>query len=79
MLLVEKVLSDAYPDGSAASDIENRKRYANVSSEQDESIYEQVVEEMLNRYGPKYGVTGRKNYCICIITKTSQTKIKRIT
>lgn len=55
-----KVLSDAYPDGSAASDIENRKRYANVSSEQDESIYEQVVEEMLNRYGPKYGVTGRK-------------------
>ena len=47
------ILTDAFPSGSAANEVNNRMKNRNINSTL--TIHEEIVQEIVRRYGPKYG------------------------
>lgn len=58
-LTARKILAEAFPSGSAASEVENRRRH--LDEDQLASVHEQIVNEIIYKLGPKYGI-DRKRY-----------------
>ena len=53
-----KILADAYPNGSAASEIEERKKRA--VDYNDGNIHMQFANDIIRKFGPKYGISMMK-------------------
>ena len=49
------ILTDAFPSGSAANEVNNRMKNRNINSKL--TIHEEIVQEIVRRYGPKYGIS----------------------
>lgn len=55
-----RILADMFPDGSAASEVENRRRHMDEYASK--TVHEQIVADAIYKLGPKYGIARKVNY-----------------
>lgn len=55
-----KMLAEMFPDGTATSEVDNRKRHMDEASAL--GVHKQIVDEVIYRLGPKYGIQRKERY-----------------
>ena len=54
------MLAEMFPDGTATSEVDNRKRHMDEASAL--GVHKQIVDEVIYRLGPKYGIQRKERY-----------------